>query len=176
MDPAPPVIDITDTSLEDIHPPPVTPPRVLVEMDSSSDTLPDIDPRPQWQLPVEPLQDLGPLNVTAEYQPPLQHHVFREACMLLQHLQLPPLRPITPPPELPPHHQAVDWVELEVAVATFDGQEYLVVPRVPRLQQPVVMPVPQHVPIGYATPPPIPEVDWASITQALFTIVERQSH
>ena len=45
VDPAPPVIDITDTSLEDIHPPPLTPQRVLVEMDSSSDTLPDISPQ-----------------------------------------------------------------------------------------------------------------------------------
>ena len=173
---APPVIDITETYFEDINQPPLTPPRVLVELDSSLDSLPNIDPRTQWQLPVESLQDLGPLDVTAECQPPLQHQVFREACVLLQRLQVPPLRPITPPPELRQHHQPVDLVELEAAVATFDGQEYLVVPRVPLLQQPKVVPVPQHVPTGFATPPPMPEVNWASIAQAMFTIVERQSN
>ena len=173
VDQAPPMIDITETSFEDIDQPPLTPPCVLVELDSYADSLPNIDPRPQWQLPVEPLRDLGPLDVTAECQPPLQHQVFREACVLLQLLQVLPLRPITPPPELPQHHQPVDWVELEVAVATFDGQEYLVVPRVPLLQQPEVVPVPQHVPTGFTAPPPMPEVDWAGIAQALFTIVER---
>ena len=100
--------------------------------------------------------------------------------MLLQHLQLPPLLPITPPPELPrldqdpPLNQSVDWVELEAAVATFDGQEYLVVPRSPLLQQPEVVLVPQHVPAGFAIPPPMPEVDWATIARALFTVVEQQ--
>ena len=181
VDPAPPVIVLTDTSLEDIHPPPPTQQHVLVDLDSSLDTLPDIDPRPQWQLPVEPLQDLGPLDVTAVFQPPLQHQVFREAYVLLQYLQLPPLQPLTPPPELPPrnltppHDPAVDWVELEAAVATFDGQQYLVVPWVPLLQQPEVVPVLQHVPISFAAPLPMPEVDWANIAQALFSIVERQS-
>ena len=96
--------------------------------------------------------------------------------MLLQRLQVPPLRTITLSPEIPQHHEPVDWVELEAAVATFDGQEYLVVPRVPLLQQPEVMPVPQDVPTGFIAPPPMPEVDWAGIAQALFTIVERQGN
>ena len=127
VDPAPPVIDLTDTALEDIQPPPLTPQHVLVDLDCSLDTLPDIDPRPQWQLPVEPLRDLGPLDVTAEFQPPLQHQVFREAYVLLQHLQLPPLQPFTPPPELPPwnltppHDPAVDWVELDLRRPTVPG-------------------------------------------------------
>ena len=53
VDPAPPVVVLTDTSFEDIQPPPPTPQPVLVDLDSSLDTLPDIDPRPQWQLPVD---------------------------------------------------------------------------------------------------------------------------
>ena len=176
-----PVVLSSDTSGDDLPEPAPERLIVLLDLDSSVESLPNIDPRPQWQLPVEPLRDLGPLDIMAECQPPLQHQVFREAYVLLQHLQLLPLRPITPPPELqplhqtPPHHQAVDWVELEAAVATFDGQEYLVVPRVPLLQQPEVVPVPQHIPTGFATPPPMPEVYWAGIARALFTVVERQS-
>ena len=147
-----------------------------MELDSSADSLPNIDPRPQWQLPVEPLIDLGPLNVTAECGPAsLQHQVLREACVLLQHLQAPPLRTITPPPEQPKPQQQEDWVELEAAVARFDGQEYLVVPRVPLLQQPEVVALPQHVPAGFAAPPPMPAVDWAVIAGALFEIVEREN-
>ena len=47
--------------------------------------------------------------------------------MLLHRLQLPPLRPLTPPPEpplrplTPPQEQKVDWVGLEAAVANFDA-------------------------------------------------------
>ena len=176
VDQIPQVIDIADTSFEEVDQQPPAQPHVLVELDSSADSLPNIDPRPQWQLPVEPLLDLGPLDVTAECRPSLLHQVFREACVLLQRLQVPPLRTITPPPEIPQHHEPVDWVELEAAVATFDGQEYLVVPWVPLLQQPEVMPVPQHVPTGFIAPPPMPEVDWAGIARALFTIVERQGN
>ena len=131
VDPALPVIELVETSFEDVDQPPLTPPRVLVKLDSSLESLPNIDPRPQWQLPVEPLRYLGPLDIMAECQPPLQHQVLREACVLLQRLQAPPLRTITPPPELPYPQHPVDWVELEAAVATFDGQEYLVVPVFP---------------------------------------------
>ena len=173
VDPAPQVIDLAETSFKDADQPPLTPPHV-VELDSSLESLPNIDSRPQWQLPVEPLGDLGPLDVTAECQLPLQHQVLREACVLLQRLQAPPLRPITPPPELPPPQQEQDWVEVEAAVARFDGQEYLVVPRVPLLQQPEIVPVPQHIPIGFAAPPPMPEVDWAAIAGALFAVVEQE--
>ena len=173
-DPAPPVIDLVETSFEDLDQPQLAPPRVLVELDSSLESLPNIDPRPQWQLPVQPLQDLGPLDVTAEIAPALQNQTFREACVLLQRLQAPPLRPITPPPELPLLDQGQDWVEVEAAVANFDGQEYLVGPRVPLLQQPNVAPVPQHIPTGFAAPPPMPEVDWAAIAAALFAVVEQE--
>ena len=69
----------------------------------------------------------------------------------------------------------MDWVELEAAVATFAGQQYLVVPQGPVLQQPEVVSVPQHIPIGFVAPPPIPEVDWDNIAQALFCIVEQQN-
>ena len=173
-DPAPPVIDLVETSFEDLDQPQLTPPRVLVELDSSLESLPNIDPRPQWQLPVAPLRDLGPLDVTAECQPPLQHQTLRDACVLLHCLQAPLLRPITPPPELPPLEREQDWVEVEAAVAHFDGQEYLVVPSIPLLQQPDVAPVPQHLPTGFTVPPPMPEVDWAAIAAALFAVVERE--
>ena len=173
-DPVPIVIDLAETSSEDLDQPQQVPPRVLVELDSSLESLPDIDPRPQWQLPAQQLQDLGPLDVTAEIAPPLENQTFREACVLLQRLQAPPLRPITPPPELPLLDREQDWVEVEAAVAQFDGQEYLVVPRIPVLQQPEIAPVPQHIPIGFAAPPPMPQVDWAAIAVALFVVVEQE--
>ena len=161
--------------------PPVQQP-VLVELDSSADSLPNIDPRPQWQLPVEQLQDLGPLDATAEIQPPpLQHRVLREAYVLLQRLQLPELQRITPPPEqparapTPPPEEEVDWVEVEAAVAEFDGQRYFLVPQPPALQEPEVPAIPQHVPFDFAVPPPMPPVDWAQIARALFSLAERQS-
>ena len=175
INPPPEVIDILDTTTEEVDHQPPEHQNVLVQLNSSNDSLPNIDPRPQWQLPVEPLVDLGPLDVTAECRPPLQHQVLREACLLLQRLQAPPLRPITPPPEFPQHQQPGDWVELEVAMASFDGQEYLVVPRLPLLQQPEVVLVPQYVPAGFAAPPPMPEVDWAVIAGALFEIVEQEN-
>ena len=168
----PEVIIILDTSTEEDVEQPQEHRGVLVELDSSADSLPNIDPWPQWQLPVKPLLDLGPLDVTSECRLPLQHQVLREACVLLQRLQVPPLRTITPPPELPPPQQEQDWVEVEAAVARFDGQEYLVVPRLPLLQQPEVVPLPQHSPAGFAAPQPMPAVDWAVIAGALFEIVE----
>ena len=144
-----PIVLSSDTSAEGIVLPDRQPEQVVLDLDSSLESLPNIDPRPEWQLPVGPLQDLGPLDVTAEFQPPpLQHRVFREAYVLLQRLQLPPLQPITPPPEqparepTPPPEQEVDWVEVEAAVAEFDGQRYLLVPQPPALQQLEMVPVP----------------------------------
>ena len=101
VDRTPVVVMSTDTSLDDAE---VAPPEQLpiIDLDSSLETLPDIDPRPRFQLPVEPLRDLGPLDISLEFPPPLHHQTFREAYILLHHLQLPPLQPLTPPPELPP--------------------------------------------------------------------------
>ena len=51
---------------------------------------------------------------------------------MLQRLQLPPLQPITPPPELqqraptPPQEQVEHWDALELEVADFDGNNYSV--------------------------------------------------
>ena len=139
--PVPPRVDLnqivvvpSDSSAEDIqhlvleHPP-------VVDLDSSLESLPNIDPRPQFQLPVELLVELGHLNITAEFAPPLQHQALREAYVLLHRLQLPPLQPLTPPPELPPRQLTLPleqeyWVALEAAVAHFDApqQQYLVLP------------------------------------------------
>ena len=98
-------------------------------------------------------------------------------CAFAASAELPPpeLPPELPLPELPPPQQQEDWVELEAAVARFDGQEYLVVPRLPLLQQPEVIPLPQHNPAGFAAPQPMPAVDWAVIAGALFEIVEREN-
>ena len=76
-------------------------PPVIIDLDSSLETLPDIDPHPQFQLLVEPLPELGHLNITLEFPPPLQHQALREAFVLLNRLQLPLLQPLTPPPEFP---------------------------------------------------------------------------
>ena len=160
--------------------PPIRAEPIVVDLDSSVESLPNIDPRPQWQLPVEPLQDLGPLNVTAEITPELRNPVFREACVLLHRMQLPPLRQITLPPELPPRlvtpppEQEEKWVQLEAAVAAFDGQRYVLVAQPLVLQGPQVAPVPEHVPAGYQPPPPMPAVDWALVAHALFSIAERE--
>ena len=169
---------VSDASEEDVPPP--APQPVLVELDSSVESLPNIDPRPQWQLPVEPLQDLGPLDITEELLPPLRHHTLREAYVLLQRLQLPPLQPITPPPELqplaltPPPEQAEDWDALEVGVANFDGHQYTVLVQHLELQQPQVVAVPELVPQRLTGPQPIPPVDLALIAHALFSIAERE--
>ena len=95
--PAPQLIDL-DSSLEslpNIDPCPqfqlpIEPVNNLAPLDSSIESLPNIDPRPQFQLPLEPLVDLGPLDITLEFPPPLQHQTLREAYVLLQRLQLPP--------------------------------------------------------------------------------------
>ena len=129
---------------------------------------------------MQPLQDLGPLNVTAELLPPLHHQTLREAFVLLQRLQLPPLLPITPPPELPPRaltpppEQAVEWDAVEVGVGNFDGQEYAVLVPLLELQQPQVVAVPELVPPRLTEPQPVPPVDWALIAHALFSIAERE--
>ena len=107
VDPNVPIVLSSDSSAGDLTlPEPASQqPIVLVDLDSSLETLPNIDPRPQFQLPVEPLRDLGPLDITLEFPSPLHHQTFREAYILLHRLQLPPLQPLTLPPELPkrPH-------------------------------------------------------------------------
>ena len=174
------VVVSSDTSLDDAD---VEPPlrQPIVDLDSSLEMLPDIDSQPQHQLPAQPLQDLGPQNVTAELLPPLRHQTLREAFVLLQRLQLPPLLPITPPPELPPRaltpppEQAVEWDAMEVRVANFDGQEYAILATQPiALQQPQVAPMPEHSQRATSHQPlqPMPAVDWALIAHALFTIAE----
>ena len=168
---------VSDTSEDDL--PPERQP-VIVDLDSSLESLPNIDPRPQWQLPVQPLQDLGPLDVTAEIVPPLWSQTFREACVLLHRMQAPPLQQITPPPELlprpvtPPPEQDDTWVEFEAAVADFDGERYVMVTQPLALQQPNVVPVPEHVPAHHQPPQPMPPVDWGLIAHALFAIAERE--
>ena len=174
------IVVLSDTSLDeaDVEHPPRPP---IVDLDSSLETLPDIDPRPQHQLPVQPRQDLGPLDVTAELLLPPRHQTFCEALVLLQHLQLPPLRTITPPPELQPRattlppEQVEHWHALEVEVANFDGHEYAVLVTQPlALQQPQVAPVPEHIPAGHQQPPPMPAVNWALVAHALFTVAEAE--
>ena len=109
-----------------------------------------------------------------DFLPPLRHQVLREAYVLLERLQLPPLQPLTPPPELEPRPVSplpvlhIDWGELEGNLAIFDG------PPVPQIQQPVVVPVPQFEPDHFVPPPPMPRVDWAAIAHALFTAAEQQ--
>ena len=156
-------------------------PVELVDLDSSLESLPNIDPRPQWQLPVEPLADLGPLNVTQELLPPLQHQTLREAYVLLQQLQLPPLQPITPPPELPPRaptpppEEEERWDTLEVELERLADNSYAVTVTQPlTLQQPLISPVPEHVPAGHLQPPPMQAVDWALVAHALFTVAEAE--
>ena len=177
VDRTPIVVVSSDTSLSDAEvAPPEQPP--VIDLDSSLESLPNIDPRPQFQLPVERLVDLGPLDVTAVLSPQLQNQTLREAYVLLQRLQVPPLQPLTPPPELPPRDltpqpdQAVDWVGLEAAVASFDGQHYIVLSPPLEPQQPEVASVPQHMPLCFAQPPPLPQVDWANIAYSLFLVAE----
>ena len=168
-----PVVVSSDTSADNIRAPMRAQPLVI-DLDSSVESLPNIDPQPQFQLPVEPLVDLGNIDATQKLIPPLQHQTFREACVLLQRLQLPALQPKTPPPD-----PGRDWVALETAVATFDGQQHMVLAPTLELQQPQCVPVPQHVPVHFATPPPMPPVDWATIAHALYSIAEagnRQQH
>ena len=178
VDRTPVVVVSSDTSSDDAEITPLEQPPVF-DLDSSLESLPNIDPYPQFQLPVERLVDLGPLDVTAEFSPPLPNQTFREAYVLLQRL-LPPLQLLTPPPELPlcaltPRpDQAVDWVGLEAAVASFDGQQYIVLSLPLGLQQPEVASVPQHVPMCFAPPPPLPQADWANIAYSLFLVAERE--
>ena len=166
----------SDESADDL-PPPLP---AIVNLDSSVETLPDIDPRPQHQLPVERLVDLGPLDITVEF-PPLNNQTFREAYVLLSRLQLPPLQPMTPPPEqparppTPPVEPDAEWALLEEAVANFDGpQQHLAPQHQLELQQPVVVPQPQHEPAYFVQPQQLPQVDWAMVAYALFTVAERE--
>ena len=170
------VIASSDTSADDLP----EPPRPIIDLDSSLESLPNIDPRPQFQLPIQPLQYLGHLDITQEFSPPLQHQTLREAYVLLQRLQLPPLQPITPPPELPPRAltpppDQEGWVEVEAAVATVDGQRYVVFAPPLELQQPEVAPVPEFAPGHFVQPQQLPPVDWARIAAALFMIAEHES-
>ena len=128
----PPVVVVSsDTSRDETieEPPPEQP---VIDIDSSLESLPNIDPRPEWQLPIEPLRDLGPLNVTQELLPQLQHQTLSEAYVLLQQLQLPPLQRITPPPELPPRaptpppEEEEQWATLELELARLDDNSYSV--------------------------------------------------
>ena len=178
--PEPPLIDLDSSidSLPNIDPRPqfqlpIDPIIDQHPLDSSLDSLPNIDPRPQFQLPVEPLVDLGPLDITVDYPPPLQHQTLREAYVLLQRLQLPPFQPITPPPEHPPlvltpPPDQEGWVEVDAAVATINGQDYIVFPQPLELQQPEVAPEPEFVPGQFVQPQQLPQVDWARIAAALF--------
>ena len=148
-----PIVVVPDTSSDNIRPP-VRAPPIVVDLDSSVESLPNIDPRPQWQLPQQELPDFGPLNVTAEIEPVIRNPVFREACILLHRMQLPELQQITPPPEQPsrpvtPPPEQEEWVQLEAAVAAFDGQPFVLVAQPLALQEPQVVPIPEHVPAGY---------------------------
>ena len=165
-------------SSDDNLPPPAPP---LIDLDSSLESLPNIDPRPQFQLPIQPLPDLGPLNITLDFPPPLQHQALREACVVLQRMQLPPLAPITPPPEFPPQLPTPpipqeQWEGIEAALALFEAphQCYMLAPLT--LQQPDVLALPQFVPHNFANAQPLPAIDWALIVQAVFTAAEQQAN
>ena len=83
----------------------------------------------------------------------------------------PQLRPPTPPPE-----QEVDWAGLEAAVAGFDHLELEIeFPPPLALQQPAVVPRPDHVPENFQPPQRMPPVDWAMVAYALFAIAEREN-
>ena len=161
-----PIVLSSDTSGDDLPNIGQQRPIELVDLDSSLETLPDIDPRPRHQLPVP--------SLPSELLPPLQHRVLREAYVLLERLQLPPLQPLTPPPELQQHPLTplpvlhIDWGELEGSLAAFDR------PPMPQLQQPAVAPYPQFVPVHFAQPLPLPQVDWAAIAHSLFVVAERE--
>ena len=108
------VLVSSDTSVEDIrHPIPECPP--VIDLDSSLETLPDIDPRPQFQLPLqqphESLEDLGDLNITAEFLPPIRHKVFREAVVLLERI-------------LPQPMPEVDWGIIACALFSITEREH----------------------------------------------------
>ena len=138
-------------------------------------------PRPQFPQPVEPLVDLGHLDITVDFPPPLHHQTLREAYVLLSRLQLPPLQPLTPPPELPlcpptpPPEQPLDWEGLEAAVAEFDAPWCFALPPPIVLQQPEVAPYPQFIPAYFAAPRPLPQVDRAMVAYALFTVAEHDN-
>ena len=173
VDPAAPIV----LSSDEEQPPPQHP---LVDLDSSLESLPNIDPRPQFQLPVQPLPDLGPLNITLDFIPPLQHQTLREACVVLQRPQLSPLVPITPPPEFAPQLPTPPlprewWEGIETAVALFDTpHQYFMFPPL-SLQRPDVVVQPEFVPQCFVEPRPFAPIDWAMIAHAVFAAAEQQA-
>ena len=103
-----PIIVLSSDTSADNLPPPRQPDVVQLDFDSSIDELPNIDPRPQHQLPV-------------------RERLVQPAYVLLERLQLPveqlpqlqqPQRPQMPPPEVEPE---IDWGELEEGLAAFDA-------------------------------------------------------
>ena len=60
-------------------------------------------------------------------------------------------------------------------MAAFDEQQHLAPPPMLVPQQPDVVPCPQFVPAGFVQPPPLPQVDWAMVAYALFTVAEQES-
>ena len=73
-----------------------------------------------------------------------------------------------------PPEQDEGWVELEAAVADFDGQQFILLAQPLALQQPQVAPVPEHVPVGHQLPQPLQQTDFAAVAHALFYIAERE--
>ena len=148
VDPDLSIVLSSDTSGEDLsQPEQLQPGHVVVNIDSSADELPNIDPRPQHQLPV-------------------RERLAQRAYVLLERLRLPleqlpqlqqPQQPPTPPPEVEPE---VDWEELEEGLAAFHA------PLPQQLGPPLLAPQPQQ-------PPPI---DWALIAYALAMLREMELH
>ena len=194
-----PILVSSDTSAEDLpQPQEQQRPVEVVDLDTSGESLPNIDPRPQHQVPMpfgqvgrqhapqagdevileSTLEDLGDQEITRELLPPLRNQVFREAYVLLTHLveQQQQQQLLTPPQE-----PDVDWGGLEQAVANFDNlpppapqPEFVVQPQPLALQQPHVILQPNIVPMHYVPPQPMRPVDWGMIVHALFKIAERE--
>ena len=64
---------------------------------------------------------------------------------------------------------------MDAAVATINGQDFIVFPQPLELQQPEVVPEPELVPERFVQPQPLPQVDWARIAAALFMIAEHEN-
>ena len=120
-DPDPVIVVSSDTSAEDLPPQQLPREVAIMEIDSSVNELPDIDPRPQHQLP-------------------LRLHLLQNAYVLLKRLQesFPQAapRPLTLLPEVEPE---VDWALLEGGLADFDAPWQQQIE--PQLQ--VIVPIPQ---------------------------------
>ena len=61
---------------------------------------------------------------------------------------------------------------LEHGLVDFDAPQ--LVPQPIALHQPVIGPYSEFVPLQYVQPQPMPNVDWAMVSYALFTIAERE--